>query len=179
MNPTLALATAGRVMRQLRADHRTMAMMLVVPCVLIGLLAWIFTSTPVFDQIGAPLGRLHGGHPYVTADRGQQRGLAAGPGAQIQPAPAVGPVELGQRQSPGHQLAALVLHQRGAVADRLQPTRIPAGQVDRVRRVAADGAAHLLGELLGGQHPGPRRQVHRRALVVAFQQRLQFVGPGA
>ncbi|PRZ40558.1 ABC-2 type transport system permease protein [Antricoccus suffuscus] len=55
MNPTLTLATAGRVMRQLLADRRTMALMLVVPCVLIGLLAWIFKSTPVFDQIGAPL----------------------------------------------------------------------------------------------------------------------------
>ena len=55
MNLTLTVATAGRVMRQLLADRRTMALMLVVPCVLIGLLAWIFKSTPVFDQIGAPL----------------------------------------------------------------------------------------------------------------------------
>lgn len=55
MNPTLTLATAGRVMRQLLADRRTMALMLVVPCVLIGLLAWIYKSTPVFDHIGAPL----------------------------------------------------------------------------------------------------------------------------
>ncbi len=55
MNPTLTLATAGRVMRQLLADRRTMVLMLVVPCVLIGLLAWIYKSTPVFDQIGAPL----------------------------------------------------------------------------------------------------------------------------
>jgi len=29
--------------------------MLVVPCVLIGLLAWIFQDTPVFDGLGAPL----------------------------------------------------------------------------------------------------------------------------
>lgn len=55
MNPTLTFATAARVMRQLLADRRTMALMLVVPCVLIGLLAWIYKSTPVFDQIGAPL----------------------------------------------------------------------------------------------------------------------------
>jgi ABC-2 type transport system permease protein len=30
-------------------------MLLVVPCVLVGLLAWVFTGTPVFDRIGAPL----------------------------------------------------------------------------------------------------------------------------
>ncbi len=55
MSPTLTFATAGRVMRQLLADRRTMVLMLVVPCVLIGLLAWIYKSTPVFDKIGAPL----------------------------------------------------------------------------------------------------------------------------
>jgi ABC-2 type transport system permease protein len=47
--------TAGRVLAQLRSDHRTIGLMLVVPCVLIGLLAWIFTDTPVFDLIGAAL----------------------------------------------------------------------------------------------------------------------------
>lgn len=55
MSPALTLATAARVLRQLRRDHRTVAMLLVVPCVLIGLLAWIFDGTPVFDGIGAPL----------------------------------------------------------------------------------------------------------------------------
>ncbi|MFW5472572.1 ABC transporter permease [Knoellia sp. CPCC 206450] len=55
MNPRITLATAARILRQLRADHRTIAMMLVVPCVLLGLLAWIFDGTPVFDRIGAAL----------------------------------------------------------------------------------------------------------------------------
>jgi ABC-2 type transport system permease protein len=55
MNPRLTFATAGRVLRQVRADHRTLAMLIAVPCVLIGLLAWIFNGTPVFDKIGAPL----------------------------------------------------------------------------------------------------------------------------
>jgi ABC-2 type transport system permease protein len=55
MTPRLVAATAARVLRQLRHDHRTLAMLLVVPCVLIGLLAWIFDGTPVFDRIGAPL----------------------------------------------------------------------------------------------------------------------------
>jgi ABC-2 type transport system permease protein len=51
----LTLATAARVLRQVRADHRTVALLLVVPCVLIGLLAWVFQNTPVFNGIGAPL----------------------------------------------------------------------------------------------------------------------------
>ena len=48
-------ATAHRVIGQLRHDRRTVALMLVVPCVLVGLLAWIYADTPVFDRIGAPL----------------------------------------------------------------------------------------------------------------------------
>jgi len=51
----LTLATAGRVLRQLRHDPRTLGLLLVVPCVLMGLLAWIYNQTPLFDQIGAPL----------------------------------------------------------------------------------------------------------------------------
>lgn len=55
MNAGLTLATAARVLRQVRHDRRTVAMLLVVPCVLMGLGAWIFQNTPVFDRIGAPL----------------------------------------------------------------------------------------------------------------------------
>jgi ABC-2 type transport system permease protein len=55
MNPRLTLATADRVLRQIRHDPRTIALLIVVPCVLVGLLAWIYDGTPVFDQIGAPL----------------------------------------------------------------------------------------------------------------------------
>jgi ABC-2 type transport system permease protein len=55
MSARLTLATAGRVLRQIRHDPRTIAMMLVVPCVLLGLLAWLYDNTPVFDQLGAPL----------------------------------------------------------------------------------------------------------------------------
>jgi len=51
----LTVATAGRVLRQVRHDPRTVALLLVVPCVLMGLLAWIFHNTPVFDALGAPL----------------------------------------------------------------------------------------------------------------------------
>ncbi|MGN6611484.1 MAG: ABC transporter permease [Angustibacter sp.] len=55
MSARLTAATAARVLRQLRHDHRTLAMLVVVPCVLIGLLAWVFDGTPVFDRLGAPL----------------------------------------------------------------------------------------------------------------------------
>jgi len=55
MSATLTFATAARVLRQLRHDHRTLGLLLVVPCVLMGLLAWIYNNTPVFDHIGAPL----------------------------------------------------------------------------------------------------------------------------
>jgi len=47
--------TAGRVLAQLRGDHRTVALMLVVPCLLNGLVAWVFDGTPVFDRIGSSL----------------------------------------------------------------------------------------------------------------------------
>jgi ABC-2 type transport system permease protein len=55
MNPPLLLATARRVLLQVRADPRTVALLLGVPCVLIGLLAWIYSGTNTFDTIGAPL----------------------------------------------------------------------------------------------------------------------------
>ena len=55
MSPRMLLVTAGRVLTQLRADHRTLALILVVPCVLLGLLAWISADSALFDRIGAPL----------------------------------------------------------------------------------------------------------------------------
>jgi ABC-2 type transport system permease protein len=55
MSLRITLATAGRVLAQLRHDHRTLAMLIVVPCVLLSLLAWIFDGTPTFDRLGAPL----------------------------------------------------------------------------------------------------------------------------
>jgi ABC transporter DrrB family efflux protein len=45
-------ATAGRVLTQIRHDPRTVGLLLIVPSLLIGLLAWIFDDTPVFNQIG-------------------------------------------------------------------------------------------------------------------------------
>ncbi len=55
MSARCTLATARRVLGQLRHDHRTLALLLVVPCALIALLAWIYDGTGTFDRVGAPL----------------------------------------------------------------------------------------------------------------------------
>lgn len=47
-----SLATAGRVLTQIRHDPRTIVLLLVVPSLLIGLMAWLFTDTPIFAQVG-------------------------------------------------------------------------------------------------------------------------------
>jgi ABC-2 type transport system permease protein len=55
MSAGLTLATASRVLRQVRGDRRTLALLLVVPCVLMGLLAWVYQGTGEFDRLGPPL----------------------------------------------------------------------------------------------------------------------------
>ncbi|MFS0700191.1 ABC transporter permease [Cellulomonas sp. 179-A 4D5 NHS] len=52
MTARLTLATAARVLSQLRHDHRTLGIMLALPCLLLGLVAWIYDGTPVLDQFG-------------------------------------------------------------------------------------------------------------------------------
>lgn len=55
MSPRIAGATAARVLRQLRHDPRTIALVLVVPVVLVTLIKYVFSGSPVFDRIGGPL----------------------------------------------------------------------------------------------------------------------------
>ena len=55
MSTRVTLAVAGRVLTQVRRDHRTLALLLVLPCLLITLLWWMFEDTPVFDQVGPAL----------------------------------------------------------------------------------------------------------------------------
>lgn len=55
MHARLMLATAGRVVAQLRHDPRTLGILVVMPCVVIGLLAWMFDGTPVLDAFGPML----------------------------------------------------------------------------------------------------------------------------
>ncbi|QAY64308.1 ABC transporter permease [Xylanimonas allomyrinae] len=52
---SLTLATANRVLGQLRHDHRTVALILLLPCLIVGLVAWMFDGTPVLDQFGPVL----------------------------------------------------------------------------------------------------------------------------
>jgi ABC-2 type transport system permease protein len=56
MNPRITFAVATRVLTQIRRDHRTAAMLLVLPCLLMTLLWWMFEeSGPVFDRLGPGL----------------------------------------------------------------------------------------------------------------------------
>ena len=55
MSPRIAAATAARVLRQLRHDPRTIALVLVVPVVLVTVVKYVFQGSPVFARIGGPL----------------------------------------------------------------------------------------------------------------------------
>lgn len=56
MAPAATLAVTTRVLNQLRRDHRTMAMLIVVPCVLLTLLWWMFDGDDqTFNRFGPPL----------------------------------------------------------------------------------------------------------------------------
>jgi ABC-2 type transport system permease protein len=59
LDPRLTAATAGRVLRQLSHDHRTIAMMLLLPSLLLGLLYLLWKDLPTlpgqpstFDRVG-------------------------------------------------------------------------------------------------------------------------------
>jgi ABC-2 type transport system permease protein len=64
MNARTTLAVAARVLRQVRRDHRTLAMLVVLPCLVLTLLWWMFSDVPsapgspdgaAFDRLGPPL----------------------------------------------------------------------------------------------------------------------------
>ncbi|MFC8957934.1 ABC transporter permease [Streptomyces sp. NPDC057101] len=56
MSSARTLATAARVLRQLRHDPRSIALMLLVPCLMLFLLRYVFDGSPgTFDNIGASL----------------------------------------------------------------------------------------------------------------------------
>lgn len=52
MSVRLTAATARRVLDQIRHDPRTVALIMVLPCVLLWLVAWMFEGTDVLDQFG-------------------------------------------------------------------------------------------------------------------------------
>ncbi|MER6162018.1 ABC transporter permease [Streptomyces sp. NPDC001868] len=56
LNYSRTTATAARVLRQLGHDPRTIALLLLIPCVMLFLLRYVFDGNPrVFDSIGASL----------------------------------------------------------------------------------------------------------------------------
>lgn len=56
LHPRVLIATTARVLRQLRHDPRTIALLVVVPTMLMGLLAWVLVDVPgAFDDWGASL----------------------------------------------------------------------------------------------------------------------------
>lgn len=62
MNPRAYAATTGRILKQLKADHRTVAMIVMVPSLLMTLLYFIYQDYPtlpgepkLFDRIGVPM----------------------------------------------------------------------------------------------------------------------------
>jgi ABC-2 type transport system permease protein len=64
MSPRITLATAARVLRQVRRDRRTLALLLVVPPLLLTLFKYVFEGQPqTFDRVGAPM---VGIFPFIT-----------------------------------------------------------------------------------------------------------------
>ncbi|MGA9749194.1 MAG: ABC transporter permease [Nocardioides sp.] len=59
MNGRIMFAVAGRVLQQLRRDHRTLALLLVAPMLILTLLWWMFNDLPAgsagFDRLGPAL----------------------------------------------------------------------------------------------------------------------------
>ena len=57
MSPRVTLAVTGRVLRQIRRDHRTVAMLVLVPTLLMTLLWWMYRDAPgdLFDSIAPAL----------------------------------------------------------------------------------------------------------------------------
>jgi len=60
MSPRITLAVAARVLVQLRRDRRTLAMLVVLPCLVLTLLWWMFRGRGAgaaagFDHLGPPL----------------------------------------------------------------------------------------------------------------------------
>jgi ABC-2 type transport system permease protein len=64
VSPRITIATAMRVLTQLRRDPRTIALLLVVPAALVALIKFVFDGNPgAFDRIGGPLVGLF---PFIT-----------------------------------------------------------------------------------------------------------------
>lgn len=64
MTPRITLATTARVLRQIRRDRRTLALLVVVPPLLLVIFKYVFEGhEEIFDRVGAPLVGLF---PFIT-----------------------------------------------------------------------------------------------------------------
>ncbi|MFC5380234.1 ABC transporter permease [Aquipuribacter nitratireducens] len=63
MSAAATVATAVRVLQQVRHDPRTVGLVVVVPSVLVALLAWVYRGTDVFDRVGPAMVALF---PFVV-----------------------------------------------------------------------------------------------------------------
>jgi ABC-2 type transport system permease protein len=64
LRPARTLATSGRVLRQLRRDPRTLALLVAVPSLLLTLFKYVFAGQEAaFDRVGGPLVGLF---PFIT-----------------------------------------------------------------------------------------------------------------
>jgi len=64
MSARATIATTLRVLTQLRRDPRTIGLIVLVPCLLVTLLRYLFDKQPgVFDRIG---GTMLGIFPFIT-----------------------------------------------------------------------------------------------------------------
>ncbi|WP_034277860.1 ABC transporter permease [Haloechinothrix halophila] len=55
MNPAITLATTRRILTQLRHDHRTLALMIIMPSVLLTLLRYVFNDEQMFNRAAPAL----------------------------------------------------------------------------------------------------------------------------
>ena len=55
MNVSITLATTRRILAQLRHDHRTLALLIGVPALLMILLRYVFDQPMLFDRVGPML----------------------------------------------------------------------------------------------------------------------------
>jgi ABC-2 type transport system permease protein len=83
MNPTITVATAARVLRQLRADPRSIALIVVVPPVLLSLLYFLYHGTPgggmLFNRVAlAMLGVLPIALMFIVTSIAMQRERSSG-----------------------------------------------------------------------------------------------------
>ncbi len=189
MNPAIAWATSVRVLRQLRRDHRTVALILVVPTLLVTLVWWMFLDQPADLRPrrraagrDLPAGLHVPGHLDHDAARAHLRHARAPHDHPARPArPAA---RLRRRLRPdGDRAGRPGVGRRGRPA---RPRRRRLGRAGRRagggQRPARDGARPLRERVRGHRVPGRPVHAGRRAPAAAAVRALpppRGAGPAA